>query len=742
MSEDQKKLLEQQLWNIANTLRGKMDADEFRDYILGFIFYKYLAERMELYANTILKQDKIKYREIKEKSKEGKEYIEAIKEEALEKLGYFLKPSELFSEIAKRGNGSGDKESGSKFILEDLQKILNNIQLSTMGTASEEDFDHLFEDIDLNSTKLGKSPDARNEVIAKVLAHLDKIDFKLEQTELDVLGDAYEYLIGQFASGAGKKAGEFYTPQEVSKVLAKIVTTGKTKLKSVYDPTCGSGSLLLRVAKEVKDVGTFYGQELNRTTYNLARMNMIMHGVHYRKFDIKQEDTLEHPQHLGKQFEAIVANPPFSAKWSANALFSTDDRFSQYGRLAPSSKADFAFVQHMIHHLSENGTMAIVLPHGALFRSGAEQHIRKYIIENKNYLDAVIGLPANIFYGTNIPTCILVFKKCREEPGDVLFIDASKGFEKIKTQNALRDIDINKIIHTYKNRSDEENYSRKVKLAEIANNDYNLNIPRYIDNYESDDSLDINLVCDIMIRARDSFNNNEQALKSICNALKIPFPPFNNLSLLRAYKKSVSQNIFSQKVRFLDIENKPYPDWEWKFGNEIFESLSNKSHNSELPILAITQEYGAVPRDLIDYQISVSDKSVEGYKVVEKGDFIISLRSFQGGIEYSNYTGICSPAYIILRPIVPVDKIFFKHFFKSSFYIRELGKKLEGIRDGKMISFKYFSEIKLPIPCMEEQQQIAKLFTAIDNKISSISIQIDNINEWESGLLGNFITKQ
>ena len=293
-----------------------------------------------------------------------------------------------------------------------------------MGTESEEDFDHLFEDMDLNSTKLGKTPEARNEIIAKVLSHLDKIDFKLEQTELDVLGDAYEYLIGQFASGAGKKAGEFYTPQEVSKVLAKIVTTGKSKLKSVYDPTCGSGSLLLRVAKEVKEISNFYGQEMNRTTYNLARMNMILHGVHYRKFDIKQEDTLEHPQHTGKQFEAIVANPPFSAVWSANPLFTSDDRFSQYGKLAPGSKADYAFVQHMIHHLAENGTMAIVLPHGALFRSGAEQHIRKYLIEDRNYLDAVIGLPANVFYGTSIPTCIMVFKKCREQPEDVLFIDA------------------------------------------------------------------------------------------------------------------------------------------------------------------------------------------------------------------------------------------------------------------------------------------------------------------------------
>ena len=496
MSEEQKRVLEQQLWNIANTLRGKMNADEFRDYILGFIFYKYLSEKMDLFANEILKQDNIRFREITPKMAKSAEYLEAIKDEALEKLGYFLKPEELFSEIAKRGNGDNSIEDAfddtkTNFILEDLQKILTNIQLSTMGTASEEDFDNLFEDMDLNSTKLGKTPETRNSIIAKVLAHLDNIDFKLQSTELDVLGDAYEYLIGQFASGAGKKAGEFYTPQEVSKILAKIVTTGKQKLKSVYDPTCGSGSLLLRVAKEVKEVNNFYGQEMNRTTYNLARMNMILHGVHYRKFDIKQEDTLERPQHLDKQFEAIVANPPFSAQWSANPIFTTDDRFSQYGKLAPSSKADYAFVQHMIYHLAENGTMAIVLPHGALFRGGAEQHIRRYLIENKNFLDAVIGLPANIFYGTSIPTCILVFKKCRENPDNILFIDASNDYEKIKTQNVLRDEHINKIIDTFRNRTELEKYSKAVSLEEIAQNDYNLNIPRYVDTFEEEAEIDI-----------------------------------------------------------------------------------------------------------------------------------------------------------------------------------------------------------------------------------------------------------
>ena len=490
MSEEQKKILEQQLWNIANTLRGKMNADEFRDYILGFIFYKYLAEKMEIFANSILKEDKIQFREIKEDTAEGLAYIDAIREEALETLGYFLKPSELFSEIAKRGNSDTNT-----FILEDLQKILTNIQLSTMGTQSEEDFDNLFEDMDLNSTKLGKTADARNEIIVKVLLHLDEIDFQLNDTELDVLGDAYEYLIGQFASGAGKKAGEFYTPQEVSKILAKIVTTGKNRLKSVYDPTCGSGSLLLRVAREVKDVSNFYGQEMNRTTYNLARMNMILHGVHYRQFDIKQEDTLEHPQHLNDMpFEAIVANPPFSANWSANPLFLNDDRFSQYGKLAPSSKADFAFVQHMIYHLAENGTMAIVLPHGVLFRGAAELHIRKYLIEQKNYLDAVIGLPANIFYGTSIPTCILVFKKCKEDPEHILFIDASKEFEKVKNQNMLREEHINKIVETYRNRTVIEKYSHLATLQEVADNDYNLNIPRYVDTFEAEEEIDIQAV--------------------------------------------------------------------------------------------------------------------------------------------------------------------------------------------------------------------------------------------------------
>ena len=521
MTNNTKQHLEQQLWNIANTLRGKMDADDFRDYILGFIFYKYLSNKMHAYANRVLQPDGLIYKDIDETSVQGQEYLEAIRGEALESLGYFLKPSELFSELARRGNGDGK----SKFILDDLTAVLNNIAQSTMGTDSEEDFDHLFEDLDLTSSKLGKTTEAKNDLIVKVLTHLDEIDFHLEDTEADVLGDAYEYLIGKFASGAGKKAGEFYTPQQVSMILAKIVTTGKERLKNVYDPTCGSGSLLLRVAKETEDPNTiqFYGQESNPTTYNLCRMNMIMHGVHYRKFDIKNEDTLERPQHEDMKFEAVVANPPFSAKWSASPLFMSDDRFAAYGKLAPASKADFAFVQHMVHQLDDNGTMACVLPHGVLFRGAAEGHIRKYLIEEKNYLDAVIGLPANIFYGTSIPTCILVLKKKRENT-DILFIDASAHFEKVKTQNMLLFEHIDKIVSTYRERTTEDKYSYVAALDEVQENDHNLNIPRYVDTFEEEEPVDLEAVANELQELEKEVQKVDTEIADYCEQLEIKAP--------------------------------------------------------------------------------------------------------------------------------------------------------------------------------------------------------------------------
>lgn len=525
MSEEQLRQLQRQLWNIADDLRGKMNADEFRDYMLGFIFYKYLSEKIATFANNILANEDtpVKYQDLNEQDADQAEIVAAVHENAVSELGYSLKPSELFHNIAERCRGGFE---GKGFILEDLGQVLKNIEQSTLGTESADDFSHLFEDLDLTSTKLGKTEKQKNELIGKVLIHLDNIEFDLSDSNSDVLGDAYEYLIGEFASGAGKKAGEFYTPQQVSTLLSKLVTSSNSNLRNVYDPTCGSGSLLLRVKRETGQKHLkIYGQELNRTTYNLARMNMILHDVHFADFEIVQEDTLEHPQHLDKRFDAIVANPPFSAKWSASSLHMSDDRFSMYGRLAPSTKADMAFVQHMFYQLAEDGTAAVVLPHGVLFRGAAEGHIRQFLIEQLNAIDAVIGLPANIFYGTSIPTCILVLKKCRKHSDHILFIDASNEFEKVKTQNKLLPQHINKIVDTYKNRSELEKYSKKASLDDIKANDYNLNIPRYVDTFEAEDSIDINAVAQQLAALETDMHSTDATIAAFCKELGI-LPPF------------------------------------------------------------------------------------------------------------------------------------------------------------------------------------------------------------------------
>ncbi|PLT33641.1 type I restriction-modification system subunit M [Bacillus sp. V5-8f] len=474
--------LHKKLWNMANELRGQMEAYEFKNYILSLIFYRYLSEKTEDRVAKLLEEDDISYTD----AWKDLEMREALSEELIQQIGYVIKPKYLFSnmisEITKGDQGEFDTEM--------LQKAVNAITESTLGADSQEDFQNLFDDMDLASSKLGRDVKSRSRLIAKIMVSINDIPFLHDDVDIDVLGDAYEYMISQFAASAGKKAGEFYSPQQVSKILAKIVTVGKKDLKSVYDPACGSGSLLLRVAKEAK-VRKFYGQEQTATTYNLARMNMLLHDVSYQNFDIKLGDTLEDPEHINMRFEAVVANPPYSANWSADPKFLNEERFSAYGKLAPKSKADYAFIQHMIHQLDDNGTMAVVLPHGVLFRGAAEGAIRKYLIEEKNYLDAVIGLPANIFFGTSIPTCILVFKKCREVSDNVIFIDASAYFEKGKNQNLLRNEDVERIVETYIMRETVEKYSYAATIDEIKENDYNLNIPRYVDTFEEEEPVDI-----------------------------------------------------------------------------------------------------------------------------------------------------------------------------------------------------------------------------------------------------------
>lgn len=512
MSKQHQSEIHKTLWKIANDLRGNSGIEpfEFKNYILGIIFYKFLSEKIEDEAAILLENDNITFKQ----AWHNAEYHEDLRAELVENIGYVIQPDYLFSTMVNEIN----RGSEGVFDVELLQKAVTELTLSTKGEDSEDDFDNLFDDMDLNSARLGKTVAERSSFMKQILLSINTISFRHEDVEIDVLGDAYEYMISQFAASAGKKAGEFYTPQQVSTILAKIVSDGKTRLKSVYDPTCGSGSLLLRVSKQV-DVAKYYGQELTSTTYNLARMNMMLHGVPYQRFDLYNGNTLLEPHHIDKKFEAIVANPPYSANWNPNSDTLSDERYNQYGKLAPSSKADFAFIQHMLHQLDGNGTMAVVLPHGVLFRGAAEGTIRKHIIEKLNYLDAVIGLPANIFFGTSIPTAILVFKKNRKPEDGILFVDASTEFEKGKNQNSLTDANVEKIFDTYHERKAVDKFSALVSLADIGENDYNLNIPRYVDSSITEDVIELDIIASKILiidaRLKELTNNIENQLANI-----------------------------------------------------------------------------------------------------------------------------------------------------------------------------------------------------------------------------------
>lgn len=511
---NQKKELQSKLWKMANTLRGNMDANEFKDYILGLIFYRYVCEHEEHEFNGInfdfnessYQNDPDKYRDC-----------------ALNKLclGYFIEPKYLFKNLVN------DIKNGT-FELEKLTEAFENFSNSTKVPNSKEQLSKLFKDINLSSDKLGTSYKEKGELISKLITNLDEIDFnKFKDSEIDLLGDAYEYLISQFAASAGKKAGEFYTPQKVSKLLSLIVTKDITDVKHISDPTCGSGSLLIQVIKNIKGrYQKIYGQELNTTTCNLARMNLLIHKVDFEKFVISQGDVLKNPSEDQKKegnMDIVVANPPFSAQWEPNSSMEQDLRFSDAGQLAPKSKADYAFVEHMIHSLSANGIMAIVLPHGPLFRGQSEGNIRKYLVEVKNYLDTVISLPEKLFYGTSIATTICIFKKNKSDRS-IYFIDASKNFEKNKNQNILRDQDIEKILDAYSNKKEIPQYAHLATFEELKENDFNLNISRYVDVTKEEEPINLQ---EVMQNYDYLKKENQEITKQINQYLKeLKLPEF------------------------------------------------------------------------------------------------------------------------------------------------------------------------------------------------------------------------
>ena len=503
MTDHDQKQLGKTLWNIADQLRGAMDADDFRDYMLSFLFLRYLSDNYETAAKKELGKD---YPVLGAEDRRvplslwyanNPDDITEFEKQMRRKTHYVIQPPHLWNSIANMARTQNGE------LLHTLQAGFKYIETESFQST----FQGLFSEIDLASPKLGKTYADRN---AKLCVIIQKIAEGLAEfsTDIDALGDAYEYLIGQFAAGSGKKAGEFYTPQQISDILSAIVTldsqepkTGpKKKLDSVMDFACGSGSLLLNVRKRIKNsdgtIGKIYGQEKNITTYNLARMNMLLHGVKDTEFEIFHGDTLTNDWDILRElnpakkpsFDAIVANPPFSYRWEPTEAMGEDVRFKNHG-LAPKSAADFAFLLHGFHFLKDEGVMAIILPHGVLFRGGAEERIRTKLLKD-GHIDTVIGLPANLFYSTGIPVCILVLKKCKK-PDDVLFINASEHFEKGKRQNRLRDEDITKIIDTYQNRTEEPRYSRRVEMKEIEKNDFNLNISRYISTSISEPEIEL-----------------------------------------------------------------------------------------------------------------------------------------------------------------------------------------------------------------------------------------------------------
>ena len=487
--EQEREELHRAIWSIADDLRGSVDGWDFKSYVIGMMFYRFLSEKLTAFINKGEHEAGDTDFDYAALSDEDAQLEDAELRDLLDTEGFFIKPSELFVNVRKRAK---DDEN----LNETIERIFKHIEESAKGTKSEDDLRGLFDDFDVNSPKLGATVAKRNEKLVRLLDGIG--DMKLgtyTENTIDAFGDAYEYLMGMYASNAGKSGGEFYTPQEVSELLTRISIGEKKEVNKVYDPACGSGSLLLKAAKILgKDHVRqgFFGQEINITTYNLCRINMFLHDVGFEKFDIACEDTLTSPQHWDDEpFEVIVSNPPYSVKWAGNddATLINDPRFAPAGVLAPKSKADLAFIMHSLAWLASNGTAAIVCFPGVMYRGGAEKKIRKYLIGN-NYIDCIIQLPDNLFFGTSIATCIMVLKKGKPD-STTLFIDASREFVKITKNNKLSDENINKIYSTYMSRKEEQYFSRVVPYDEIKEQDYNLSVSTYVEQQDTREKIDI-----------------------------------------------------------------------------------------------------------------------------------------------------------------------------------------------------------------------------------------------------------
>lgn len=477
--------LHKAIWSIADDLRGSVDGWDFKQYVLGMMFYRYISENLTSYIND---GEHAAGKPLFDYTVMDDEEAEEAREDLVQEKGFFILPTELFCNV--RANAAKDDN-----LNETLERVFNHIEESAKGSESEDDFSGLFDDLDVNSNKLGGTVAKRNEKLVKLLNGIGDMTLSYKDNSIDAFGDAYEFLMSMYASNAGKSGGEFFTPQEVSELLTRLAVVGKTEINKVYDPACGSGSLLLKAAKVLGKDNIrqgFFGQEINLTTYNLCRINMFLHDIGYDKFNIANEDTLISPQHWDDEpFEVIVSNPPYSIKWAGddNPLLINDPRFSPAGVLAPKSKADLAFIMHSLSWLAANGTAAIVCFPGIMYRGGAEKKIRKYLIDN-NFIDCVIQLPANLFFGTSIATCIMVLKKSKTD-NKVLFIDATKECIKVTNNNRLTENNIDTIVEVFTTRAEKAHFTHLAEYAEIEENDYNLSVSTYVEAEDAREQVDI-----------------------------------------------------------------------------------------------------------------------------------------------------------------------------------------------------------------------------------------------------------
>ena len=709
-SNREREELHKAIWSIADDLRGAVDGWDFKQYILGIMFYRYISENITNYINEGERKAGDASFDYAKLSDSEAEYE---RDNLVKEKGFFIRPSELFCNVIKSAKSDSatftDIEGKTKSIKDNLNEylemIFNNIENSAKGAESEDDFSGLFDDIDVNSNKLGATVAKRNEKLVKILDGIAGIKLgNYQDNNIDAFGDAYEFLMSMYASNAGKSGGEYYTPQEVSELLTKLAIVGKTSVNKVYDPACGSGSLLLKSAKILgKDNvrNGFYGQELNLTTYNLCRINMFLHDIDYDKFDIACEDTLITPIHWDDEpFEVIVSNPPYSVKWAGdnNAMLINDPRYSPAGVLAPKSKADFAFIMHSLAWLAPNGTASIVCFPGILYRGRAEQKIRKYLIDN-NFIDCIIQLPDNLFFGTGITTCIMVLKKSKND-NKILFIDASNEFVKANNNNLLTNENINNIVKIFENRKSVDNISRLVNNSEISEKDYNLSVAAYVEKEDNSIKIDIN-----------ELNSNLERI--VKKQLEIRNEITNML-------KQVEENKLEDLIEQLCPNGIEY--YEMGQLGKFYGGLTGKSKddftNGNAKFITYKNVYSNLSLDIdVDDRVKINDD--ENQRTLEYGDILFTASSEtpdECGISSVLTTKTDEKLYLNSFCFIYrfddksiMDPEFAKHLFRSKNLRKQIDKTANGVTRYN-VSKKLMEKICIPVPPLEVQCQIANFF--------------------------------